>query len=523
MFGYQKDLLIEYVAKEFGEANVVDILKAYPLEGVNGLRRMLGEIYPEYFCKAYLPDQFEREFADYSRTIVHQLKQTIESNSREKKAIIAPREHGKSTFCSFAMPTWATCYQKKKFIFFISSNNDIASNFLGKIKKALQTKAIEQDFGKFRNKREHAWNNDEIFAKGTWVACSGWKSGLRGLNKDTRPDLIILDDLEDKMTIESESLFKKLELCFREEIGRLGQYNTDFFYIGTLLSEDSLLAKIENDPSWKTTKLKRVISFPKNDSLWDRWREIYRNIKDENRFENAYNFYIENKMAMIEGTKVLWPNKVPPDKTKYPGAYYNVMLDRETFGEDAFWKEDQNEPRNSDDHKFKNIVYWDKWPEKLDKLKLAVDPSEGKNDYSAYVVGGELNGGYFIKDARLSRDDPYKIMETVCAFIKSYPQIEEIIFESNLFKDLLKSELIKKLCNENLYRSVLYQWEQVNKHIRIMKMEPDITGGNILFNKINVNFNEQVKSYSKTTKHDDAPDALQSLIKQLKKPNFYIK
>ena len=209
----QKDLIIEFTYKHFKD-DAEFVLTNYPLTGPNGIRRMLGEMDSEFFCKAYLADQFEREFADYSRTILSTLKNVIESDAREKQAIIAPREHGKSTFSSFAMPTWAALYQKKRFIFFISSNTDISSNFLAKTKKALENPEIIEDFG---IQKGRSWNAEEICLKnGVWIACSGWKSGLRGLNKDTRPDLIILDDLEDKGTIESDSLRRKLEICFNE-------------------------------------------------------------------------------------------------------------------------------------------------------------------------------------------------------------------------------------------------------------------------------------------------------------------
>jgi len=108
-------------------------------------------------------------------------------------------------------------------------------------------------------------------------------------------------------------------------------------------------------------------------------------------------------------------------------------------------------------------------------------------------------------------------------FIKDYPEIDEIILESNLFKDLLKDELVKKLIANDCYRTVTHKHAHENKFIRIMQIEPDITGEKVFFNRINVSFNEQVKDYSKTCEHDDAPDALQMLICKLKRPAFIIK
>jgi len=518
----QKNLIIDYVIKEFGIDNAEFVLTKYPLTGPQGLRRMLGEIYPEYFCKAYLSELFDKKFGDFAKEILNELTNSIQSEAAEKIAVIAPRGHGKSTLSSVAIPAWAALYNKKKFTYFISANGDTAANFLEKVKKALESIEVIQDF---ESQKGRVWNADFINLKnGAWVGCTGWKSGIRGINKDRRPDLIILDDLEDKSTLESESLREKLEISFNEEIGRLGDYDSDMFYIGTLLSNDALLARVIKMPSWKVLFYKRVLSFPEREDLWEQWRKIYRNMINPERIDDAYNFYIENKNEMIRGAKVLWEGKTPEDKMKYKGAYYAVMVDRETFGEDAFQKEDQNNPQSAKNKPFKKLTYWDEWPEDIKKLKLAVDPSEGKGDSSAYVVGGELNGGCFVKDGKLALHNPYQIMDQIISLIKEYPTIDEIILESNLFKDLLKAELIKKLCEADCYRTVTHIKATDNKETRIMKLEPDITGGKILFNSLNVLFNEEVKDFSikPKCKHDDAPDALALLHKTLRKPSYYI-
>ncbi|MDD5016531.1 MAG: hypothetical protein PHO15_00350 [Eubacteriales bacterium] len=526
-----KALLIEYAFKHWGDDAKI-VLTSFPLTGPGGLRRMLGEIYPEYFCKAYMPDQFEREFADYSRIILNTLKETIESKSREKRVIIAPREHGKSTFSSFAIPTWAALYKKKRFIFFISSSSGISSNFFEKIKRTLESDSVIEDFGNQKNTKGNwltTWNKEELKTVGdVWISYSGWTSGLRGINKDTRPDLIILDDLEDKSVAESASLRQKLETCFNEEIGRLGTYNTDFFYIGTLLYENSLLDRVSRSPSWKALILKRVISFPDSDGekLWEEWRKIYRNIANENRFDDAWKFYTDNKDKMLNGTKVLWEDKVPADKTKYPGGYYNVMLAREEFGEDAFWKEDQSEPRESSDMPFKTLSFWqDIFGDcpALPSTKLAIDPSEGKGlDSTAYVVGGGTNGAVIIKNGELRNDKLNAIMSHSKELIKNMPEIDEVIIEENTYKEDGTEQLRKYLSENNCYRKVTGFRSTDNKHNRIISMEPDINNGTILFNKLNASFNKEVLHYSESSKHDDAPDVTHKLWKTLKKPNYFM-
>lgn len=509
----QKKLLIKTLKKHYPNS-YKKMLDSFPLTGHNGLRRALGEKDIQYFCKAYLTDQFEREFGGYAVEILDTLRTRIESKAQENQAVVAPREHGKSTLSSFAIPTWSAVYEKKKFVLFISANSDTAENFLKKTQKALESAAIVEDFG---NLKGDTWNNEEInLNTGIWVCCTGWKSGLRGMNKDTRPDLIILDDLEDKQTMESPALREKLEKAFREEIGRLGYYKTDYFYIGTLLAEDALLAQVIQDPSWKVLFYKCVTSFPEHDELWDRWRAIYRNIENDNRFNDAYQFYLQNKDVMLAGAEVLWPGRFPDNEMEYQGAYYNVMLNREKWGEDAFWKEDQNEPRSSKGEIFHTMLSWSEFPKDI-PLVLAIDPSEGKGDSSAFVVGGCYKSGYIVRDGFLMPYGPEKTVEFAIALIKMYPEIYEVVVEENLFRELLRKYLKDEMIKKRLLRHIVPVRNTKNKHARIMQLEPLVNGGSILFNSANEKYNDEVARYKFGVAHDDAPDDLEMLINRLRK------
>jgi len=525
----QFDLLMHYLTQYFSESEIEYLFDNHPLTGFgdNGqlsIRRMLSELSIEYFAKAYIGDEFNQEFGDYAKEILSTLKSGIESNQQENIAVVAPRSHGKSTLSSLAIPTYSACHDKKSFVLFISANADTSANFLSKIKRVLESPEIVEDFGAMKDKKR-AWNADEIeTSNGTWIACSGWKSGLRGMNKPSvgRPDLIILDDLEDKETMASESLQAKLDLAFREEIGRLGNYKTDFFYIGTLLSQDSLLARVIKEPSWKVLFYKRVISFPENESLWEKWKTIYRNMDNPNRADDAYQFYLDNKEEMIKGAKVLWEDKVPEDEVKYKGAYYNVMLDREKWGESSFWKEDQNEPRSSQDFIFQTLHFWETLPE-FDEMDvvLGVDPSMGKknSDYQALVVMGKhkQTGRKYIIDSLLLKIKPTELLKAIIDLCKKYP-ITQIGFESTNFQEYIADDLKSRLKDEEMYHVILNKKKpRQNKHTRIENLEPFISTGEILFNQDCSTFNTHVKGYSKRAKNDDGIDCVQLTFELVEK------
>lgn len=522
----QKNLLIDKVIEHFGIDNAEFVLTNYPLTGSNGLRRMMGEIYPDFFCKAYMPEQFDREFGSHAIEWMNDCKAIIEAGQPIKEARIAPRGHSKSTIWTVGMSAWATCYQKRKYILFISANEDTSSNFLGKDKDALESPAIIEDFGSLKGK---VWNNYELqTSTGITLECSGWTAGIRGKNKKRRPDLIIFDDLEDKKVMESLSLRKKLEDAFTKEMLKLGDFDTIYIYVGTLLAVDSLLAKIMEKPTWKYKLYKKVLSFPddKGEELWEQWRIIFRNLSNPNRMEDAYQFYLDNKETMIRGVKMLWAGKYPDDKMTYKGAYYNTMLEREE-SEDAFWQEDQNEPKSSSDMPFTSMRYWqelhDEFP-KIEKLKLTIDPAEGKGkDNTAYTLGGSLHGGVCIREGQLKDHKLNKIMNHVVWFIETYPEIDEVIFEENTYKEDGTEQLRQHLVENGVYRKVTGFRSTDNKHNRILQMEPDINNGIILFNKINTQYNNEILNYHAKADKDDAADSLHKLWKTLKKPIYYIK
>jgi predicted phage terminase large subunit-like protein len=229
---------------------------------------------------------------------------------------------------------------------------------------------------------------------------------------------------------------------------------------------------------------------------------------------------------MLRGCKVLWEGKVPEENVKYQGAYYHVMLDREKWGENSFWKEDQNEPRSSKDFVFQNLSFWDKLPsfDEMDII-LGVDPSMGgkKGDYSALcVMGKHKQTAYkYVIDGQLHKVKPNELIEMVISLCKKYP-IHNIGFESVNFQEYIADDLKRRLKEEALYHVIVKNVKpRSNKHNRIVNLEPFVSRGEVKFNKDCNMFNRQVSDYNINAKNDDAPDVLQlsfELVESIKKP-----
>ena len=102
------------------------------------------------------------------------------------------------------------------------------------------------------------------------VEAIGSGKKIRGRkHRNWRPDLLVLDDIENDENVRTPEQRKKLESWFLKAVSKAGDDYTDIIYIGTLLHYDSLLAKTLNNPGYKAIKYKAVISFSNEEDLWN--------------------------------------------------------------------------------------------------------------------------------------------------------------------------------------------------------------------------------------------------------------
>ena len=145
---------------------------------------------------------------------------------------------------------------------------------------------------------------------------------------------------------------KKLRDWFYKAVSKAGDTYTDIVYIGTLLHFDALLANVAKNPSYKSVRYQGVISFATNGELWDAWESIFTDLSNDNRQEDALEFFQANREAMLEGTAVLWEEKL---------SYYDLMVIRISEGEASFNSEIQNDPIDPENCTFQEewFDFWD--------------------------------------------------------------------------------------------------------------------------------------------------------------------
>jgi predicted phage terminase large subunit-like protein len=520
---YKESSYQEYLAKLIKRtllkypSAVAERLMTCPITGFSGVRKALGEIDLEFFAKAYFPQYFEFETPQFHKDAYKELDVLLNSQPNGVRKVRAwPRGNAKSTIYNFFTPTKAALYGHRKFIVQVSDTESQAHGFLGDIKNSLDNNEhIIEDFGDVRGA---TWRADMINITATdgsviWLSAVGAGSGIRGLRKaQFRPDLIIVDDLENDESVLTFERIKKLKMWFNRALMNLGSNTTDVLMVGTVLASDCVLEQIMTSPSWDSKKLSAIINWS-NSPLWDAWTKLYTDLalsKDE-RDTKAQEFYEENKEDLLDGVEVLWEEYWP-----YVELYKKYI----DIGESAFHSEQQNDPVNFDEAIIKEewIHYYTDEEIRTTRMLAyygALDPSMGKSrlsDYTAIITLAKGDTGFmYVMDVVLERMNPDKIIQTMIQKGKEH-KYTRFGVETNQWQDLLRVMLIERSAKQDLYIPIVELRHAKDKVIRVQSLIPYIKNGYIKFNREHKLLMSQILGFPKL-RHDDGPDALEMAVR----------
>lgn len=509
-----------------------------PKTGENGIRRKLGAIDLEFFGRAYFPHYFSRPSPDFHRELdgiwmEGVLKGHYPSTPAEVRKIsrlpgsrrvtAAPRGHAKSTILTFRGTLHAVLYGYKHYPIILSDSSDQAEGFLENIRIELEENGLLiEDFGVLVGK---VWRSNVIVTKSNIkVEAIGSGKKIRGRkHRNWRPDLLVLDDIENDENVRTQEQRKKLANWFNKAVLKAGDDYTDVIYIGTMLHYDSLLANTLKNPGWRAVKYQAVLSFSRADDLWKHWEELYTDLSDDKHEETARDFYLSHEAEMLAGTEVLWKEKL---------SYYDLMVMRLTEGEASFNSEEQNEPINPED-----CIFNPEWFEYYNEAEITfnakdyaffgfVDPSLGKtkhSDYSAIItLAKQKASGYlYVMDADIERRHPDRIISDILEkerwlrrdFGKGYRKFGA---ETVQFQWFLKEELAKASARAGLYLPIEEVPQTADKTMRVQTLQPDVKNHYIKFNRRHKLLLEQMMQFPMGA-HDDGPDALHGAVMIAKK------
>ena len=459
-----------------------------------------------FFRRTYFPHYcLVKEDSRLHRWLDEELPRMADSPEGGRLAVAAPRGEAKSTFVSLFFVLWAVLTGRKRYVLLIADALEQAASLLDAVKDELEyNELLRDDFPEGVGKGP-VWNTGTVVtAGGVKVQALGAGKRMRGLRHGPyRPDLVILDDLENDENVDKPEQRDKLQEWLQKTVLNLGAADgsMDVVYVGTILHYDSVLARTLEKPTWQAKRFRSVIQWPERLDLWDAWEAVLH----ADGPVAARAFYEARREDMGRGAVVSWPRGRP---------LYQLMTKR-ADSHAAFDSEQQNDPLSGDDAPFAScITFWvDRRADWL--LFGAVDPSLGKagagRDPSAILVGGLLRDAMTLDvvEASIRKRHPDRIIEDVIAFHEHYRCLNWGV-EAVQFQAFFADVLAQRAAGRGLALPVRPIINSTDKQLRIETLQPYFTQGRIRLHTSQQTLIDQLRHFPKAD-HDDGPDALEML------------
>ena len=198
------------------------------------------------FFNVYFPTYVKYPFADFHKEIFR----ITEDAANKLACIVAFRGSGKSTLITFSYALWAILgIQQKKFVLIICQTQAQARQHMANLKYELEHNTLlKSDLGPFREEVSSGdWAISSLVFQNTGarVMIASVDQSIRGIrHHEHRPDLILLDDIEDINSTKTFEGRNKTFDWFTREVIPLGDLGTRTIIVGNLLHEDSLVMRL---------------------------------------------------------------------------------------------------------------------------------------------------------------------------------------------------------------------------------------------------------------------------------------
>jgi len=230
----------------------------------------------EAFAGAFLSPRYDQPVPTPE---FHRAGWALYTSDEPLVALAAPREHAKSTALTFAYILAEVVFRASDYVILISSTEELAAEQLSNIREELlENDDLREEFGIVGLEKD---SSTDIIASCDdghrfRVLARGSEQKIRGrMWKGKRPNLMVCDDLEDDEQVENKERRAKFRRwvfrAARQALGRGGRFRVH----GTILHEDSLLARLMKSKAWKPLFYKAHRAFDDfSDILWtEAWPE----------------------------------------------------------------------------------------------------------------------------------------------------------------------------------------------------------------------------------------------------------
>ena len=429
------------------------------------LKKIFSEdirLFGNYFFKNHL----KLETPQFHKDIY----QLFESNLKNL-VVGAPRGHAKSTITDLVYLAWAIIHKKTKFSLLISDTYSQSTLFLDTLKAEFEGNELLRQF--YGNMVSDSWSEDEIVVNGTMVKALGAGMKVRGLKfRESRPDLIIVDDLENDELVESKERRQKLERWVNAALIPSMTKEGRIIFIGTILHYDSILAKLLSKDKY--------LEFEKR----------------------TYKAIADNKPLWPEHLNLIELEKIKQDYIAKGQGY-------------LFYREYQNEPVSDEYRKFKLEKF--KYYEERELLAFSLNnyimidraySLDKAADFTGIVViSVDIQNNWYIRVAERYRGTEGDLIKKIFD-LKNYFQPVKIGIEQKAFQYTIKPTLDDEMRKQgNFFLVEELKDLGKSKNIRIEGLVPRFEVGTVFLKRDQVDLMDELITYPASI-HDDLMDAL---------------
>ncbi len=466
----------------------------------------------EFFDRTYFPHYGKAAPSTLHTYLYERLPAVLAAKTGQRDVIAAPRGEAKSTKISLSFVLWALALQRLHYVIIIMDAFEQAAEQLEALKAELEANPrLACDFPELCGQGK-VWRAGVITtASGAKVEVFGAGKKIRGRRHGAhRPDLVILDDIENDENVTTPAQRDKLARFVTASALNLGgpADTMHAIMVGTVLHYDSVLARTLANPLWTRRTFRAIAAWPHRMDLWDEFeRLLLAGSEPEAGLKAAMKFYRAQKKAMDAGAEVSWPALRP---------LAQLMVRRARDGHAAFDSEQQNDPAAGEAAPFAQCIqYWSE-PDAEWTFYGACDPSLGRagstrGDPSAILVGGynRQRGELCVVEARIARIAPDRIISTIIELQRQWGCLVWGV-EAVQFQEFFRTELLRRSAQAGVPVPARALVPITDKALRIESLQPHMAAGLIRVHSSQATLVEQLRHWPHAA-HDDGPDALHML------------
>lgn len=208
----------------------------------------------EFFIQFFLHEQLDMPVPAF-HTEVWRLGTNLEL---ERILLAIPRDHAKTTLAKLLV-VWYFLFTAHRFCVYLSNTNTIAKGACKDIIGFLKSPNFVAVFGPIKmikeNETESIWDFEITLPSGKRKRCIlravGQGQQMRGINIDNqRPDIAVVDDVEDNENTESELQQRKLDRWIFGPFIKALARRKKIIWLGNMLKRTSLLARLSRNKAW---------------------------------------------------------------------------------------------------------------------------------------------------------------------------------------------------------------------------------------------------------------------------------